>query len=283
VFDHTSVIQFIEKRFGVHCPNISAWRRAVCGDLTAAFNFGSPDTVWPSLPDTSGYVAAANLQCSTLPAPTIPSTQSMPKQEPGTRPSKALPYEFHASARVDPSTAALWLIVANGGAQGAAFSAYDIATPANPPRRYAVDTGMQLTDSWSGSALTGTQYGLALRGANGFLRLFAGDVAATVGTTAANPEIRVCYDVANSAVYLTLMNSGAGPCTFTVVSNAYRTDGPWTFTVAAGATAETSWPVASSGNWYDFSVTVDVQHAFLRRFAGRLENGSDLISDPAAA
>ena len=39
VFDHTSVIQFIEKRFGVHCPNISAWRRSVCGDLTSAFNF----------------------------------------------------------------------------------------------------------------------------------------------------------------------------------------------------------------------------------------------------
>ncbi len=267
----------------MHCPNISAWRRAVCGDLTATFNFANPDATWPSLPDTSGYVAAANLQCSTLPAPQIPTTQSMPKQEPGTRPSKALPYEFHASARVDPSTAALWLIVANGGAQGAAFSAYDVATPTNPPRRYAVDAGMQLTDSWSGPALTGTQYGLALRGANGFLRLFAGDVAATVGATAANPEVRVCYDLTNSAVYLTLMNSGAGPCTFTVVSNAYRADGPWTFTVAAGATAETNWPVASSGNWYDFSVTVDVQHAFLRRFAGRLENGSDLISDPAAA
>ena len=32
VFDHTSVLQFLEKRFQVHEPNISAWRRAVCGD-----------------------------------------------------------------------------------------------------------------------------------------------------------------------------------------------------------------------------------------------------------
>jgi phospholipase C len=31
VFDHTSVIRFLEKRFGVMEPNISAWRRAVCG------------------------------------------------------------------------------------------------------------------------------------------------------------------------------------------------------------------------------------------------------------
>ncbi len=40
VFDHTSIVQFIEKRFGVHEPNISPWRRAICGDLTAAFDFG---------------------------------------------------------------------------------------------------------------------------------------------------------------------------------------------------------------------------------------------------
>ena len=80
-----------------------------------------------------------------------------------------------------------------------------------------------------------------------------------------------------------MMNTGKAACTFTVASNAYRTDGPWTFKVAAGGRVETNWPVSSSGNWYDFSVTVDVQPAFLRRFAGRLENGYDLISDPAAA
>ena len=32
VYDHTSIIRFVEKRFGVHEPNISPWRRAVCGD-----------------------------------------------------------------------------------------------------------------------------------------------------------------------------------------------------------------------------------------------------------
>ncbi|NEB65950.1 phospholipase C, phosphocholine-specific, partial [Streptomyces fulvissimus] len=28
VFDHTSVLRFMEQRFGVHEPNISPWRRA---------------------------------------------------------------------------------------------------------------------------------------------------------------------------------------------------------------------------------------------------------------
>lgn len=55
VFDHTSVIRFIETRFGVYEPNITAWRRAVCGDLTTAFDFRTPDSRIPPLPDTSNY------------------------------------------------------------------------------------------------------------------------------------------------------------------------------------------------------------------------------------
>ncbi|WOQ17842.1 hypothetical protein [Raineyella sp. W15-4] len=32
--DHTSIIRFIEARFGVQEPQITPWRRAVAGDLT---------------------------------------------------------------------------------------------------------------------------------------------------------------------------------------------------------------------------------------------------------
>jgi phospholipase C len=47
VSDHTSVLQFLEKfimkKFNknVHVDNISDWRRAICGDLTSAFNASS--------------------------------------------------------------------------------------------------------------------------------------------------------------------------------------------------------------------------------------------------
>ncbi|MFL6052406.1 MAG: alkaline phosphatase family protein, partial [Actinoallomurus sp.] len=33
VFDHTSMLRFLEARFGVPVPNLSAWRREICGDL----------------------------------------------------------------------------------------------------------------------------------------------------------------------------------------------------------------------------------------------------------
>src|SRR4029453_18944896 len=60
VFDHTSLIRFIDRRFGPGHPdltetNITDWRRAICGDLTAAFDFATPNTARVPLPDTSAY------------------------------------------------------------------------------------------------------------------------------------------------------------------------------------------------------------------------------------
>ena len=56
VFDHTSVLRFIEQRFGVAEPNISPWRRAVCGDLTSLFDFSASE---PAVPGTTLPATAA--------------------------------------------------------------------------------------------------------------------------------------------------------------------------------------------------------------------------------
>jgi phospholipase C len=47
-FDHTSMLRFLETRFGAEVPNLSAWRRSVTGDLTSAFNFAAVDTSKPN-------------------------------------------------------------------------------------------------------------------------------------------------------------------------------------------------------------------------------------------
>jgi phospholipase C len=51
VFDHTSLLRFLETRFGVEVPNLSAWRRAATGDLTTALTLraGARPSV-PTLP-----------------------------------------------------------------------------------------------------------------------------------------------------------------------------------------------------------------------------------------
>jgi phospholipase C len=88
VFDHTSVLRFLETLFGAEVPNLSAWRRAAVGDLTSAFNFKAPNQSIPSLPSTVAAIpqiiqeCAANL-AGTTPY-TLPSPQVAPTQESGT-------------------------------------------------------------------------------------------------------------------------------------------------------------------------------------------------------
>ncbi len=59
--DHTSQLRFLEERFGVRAPNLSAWRRATVGDLTGALQSKPGDLALPALPPTTNdpsYVAA---------------------------------------------------------------------------------------------------------------------------------------------------------------------------------------------------------------------------------
>ena len=53
----------------------------------SAIPFGcAPDLTIPTLPDAAELLAAAIDQCGSLPQPTLPEEQVMPKQEPGARP-----------------------------------------------------------------------------------------------------------------------------------------------------------------------------------------------------
>src|SRR5205807_2953362 len=93
LFDHTSVLRFLETRFGVEVPNLSAWRRATVGDLTSAFNFRKSDQSIPALPSTLPAIPQILTECAASLIGTtpyeVPNPQSSPTQEPGTaiRPS----------------------------------------------------------------------------------------------------------------------------------------------------------------------------------------------------
>jgi phospholipase C len=85
-FDHTSVLQFLEKLTGVAIPNITDWRRSTFGDLTSAFGFPTGSR-FPRLPDTKAQLAAAVNSVNNFPAPAFPTaSQTPPVQETGPRP-----------------------------------------------------------------------------------------------------------------------------------------------------------------------------------------------------
>jgi len=133
VTDHTSTLKFLEKRFGIHCPNISPWRRAVTGDLTHAFNFDAPDYSWPELPDTSSNWDKSKAQCNSNPPPVIPAIQTLPVQESGTKKSCPLPYQFEFDSVV--LDVHLLLSMNNLGVGGAPFQLYNMLIPSMQPRK----------------------------------------------------------------------------------------------------------------------------------------------------
>ncbi|MBN3853556.1 phospholipase C, phosphocholine-specific [Paraburkholderia sp. Ac-20340] len=279
-FDHTSVLRFLERRFGVTEPNISAWRRAVFGDLTSAFNFSTPNekrnASFPAL--NKAAADALNAQQSKLrpvPPPAV-ADQSMPRQARLARPSRALPYQLHVHAGVDGRRREVRLVFVNEGSAGAVFHVYDQLHLERMPRRYTVEAGKQLADEWTPESADDGRFDLWVLGPNGFHRGFIGNV--NNPSRGANAEARLRYDAANNTLTLTIENSGSEPATCSVKPNAYTSIATYTATVPAHERVEQSWRLAASGGWYDF--TLSAHDGLARRFAGRLETGKDSISDP---
>ena len=277
VFDHTSVIRFIETRFGVMEPNISPWRRAICGDLTSAFDFSLSDAGLPPLPDTIGYRAMADDQCRTLAKPTVPAPgeATIEPQEPGTRPARPLPYDLQVESRTDPAAQTITLTFVNDGTQGAHFYVYAL-NRLDAPRRYTVEAGKRLDDSWS-VADTGHDYALAVHGPNGFFRRFTG----TVAKDAIGLDMHASSDRVAGALRLVLTNPRFHPMTCRIVDRAYGAK-PRVYKLGPCQTIETRHEFTDSGYWYDLAVSIDGTPGWSRVLAGHVETGRVSISDPAA-
>jgi phospholipase C len=267
VYDHTSVIRFVERRFGVAEPNISPWRRAVCGDLTAAFDFRAPNAkpFVAGLPATRQTAARA----AALPGRTTPPTPaepSAPVQASGVRPSRALPYVL--AVEEDAAGGALRLTFINEGRAGAVFHVYDRLRLDRAPRRYTVEPGKRLTDAWEAGG-----YDLWILAPGGFHRHLVG---------AAPDGPRVTARVTGGQLRVTLSNASSEPQKITLAQGAYGAGpGPWTVVVPSGGKAERAWPTRASGGWYDLTARADGDPTWTRRLAGRVETGRDSVSDPA--
>ncbi|NYF80028.1 phosphocholine-specific phospholipase C [Granulicella arctica] len=269
VFDHTSVLQFLEARFGVAEPNITKWRRSVCGDLTSAFNFANPVTS----PSTSFRVPKP-VRSRHEPYQ-VPAMQVMPSQEPGTRLARALPYDIQTQCRVE--TSRVWVDLINRGKAGASFYIYDGTALSNEPRRYTVSAGQSLSDFWMPNAES-SAYDLSLYGPNGYHAHFQGSITQST-TPGSSHEASLDYVPESKSIRITIRNSGAEPCVFEV-SEAYNSVAVQKYTVNGTGNAEVHVPVSSSSGWFDVIVQTRQDTYFLRRWAGHLEDGRPSTSDP---
>ncbi|MUN41102.1 phosphocholine-specific phospholipase C [Actinomadura litoris] len=260
VFDHTSVIRFMERRFGVREPNISPWRRAICGDLTSAFDFARPDKRPATLPDTSRYAPKDHDRHEDY-VPKPPANPALPKQEPGLRPARPLPY----TPSVDGKAAGneFTLRFSSGSGEGICY----LVTSANRtdgPWSYTVHNRRTLTETWS----TGGAYEFSVFGPNGFLRRYSGE--------GAGPEVSVHHS--GGSLHLVLVNNGRTSRRLTV-SDGYN-DRSVSYSIRPGGRAVHRVPLRRTGSWYDVSVTCSGDASFLRRLAGHVEDGRPSTTDP---
>ncbi|MBF6172535.1 phosphocholine-specific phospholipase C [Nocardia blacklockiae] len=255
VFDHTSVLRFLEQWTGVREPNISDWRRTVCGNMRSVFDFrtaGKPPTL--RRPEKIPPPAA---RWTPLP----PATPSMPEQERGSRPARPLPYQPSAAGSVSATGPTVRLI--NSGSASAHFTLYPFDGTADSPRH--CDVRGEKTEAFRGEG----PYDLVVQGPNRFwyeMRGHTGGAAAglEVGTVPAGAEVRIA-----------LTNRGRRAITAVLTPLRYGGSSQ-EVEVAAGASRTVEWNTESG--WYDVEVTAIEEPEFRRRITGRVENGGPGVS-----
>lgn len=310
VCDHTSILQMLEKllshRTGkpIRESNISAWRRAICGDLSSVFRpyhgekLDLPKPVerdpflgsihqaqFRQLPDGFRKLSAADV-VQVRERKGRPDW--MPKQESGTRPACALPYDLAVDGGLTKDRKALQIGFAagrGGFGERAAGAPFHVCTPKASRAAsgdgfehgrcwsYAVTAGDRLTDSWPLADFEGGDYHLCALGPNGFFREFRG--------SGNDPELGVTLRGADRGprAGLELRNGGTSLLAVEIEDLGYG-QAARKIAVPAGSVVEVPLDLAGSQGWYDLGIQVAGAAGYQRRYAGHIETGEESSSDP---
>ncbi len=317
VFDHTSTLQFLEKFLSqktgkqVKEPNISDWRRTVCGDLTTVFrpyngeiptlDFLPKDQFAESihkakfkkLPDDYKVLSADEIAVINK-APHL--SPLMPKQEKGIKPSSALPYQLYADGKLsdDKKSFGLKFTASNEvfgkSALGSPFNVYApgkyLQFGENPQMgdvrtwAYTAVAGDSLTDQWPLNEFENNHYHLRVYGPNGFYREFKGNMQ--------DPHVEIACEYQHSLtdskkltgnIELHLHNPDSKAYTVTITDHGYKTNNH-TKVLASGTHLVLPLTLADSFGWYDFSIKINGAASYEKRYAGRVETGKSSFTDP---
>lgn len=323
VFDHTSVLQFLEVflngKYGKNLKQetISAWRRTVCGNLTAAFSkFEEGKEKLPFLKmdpfieriynakfteKPTGYKKLNREEIASVnrdPA----SSPLMSHQEEGIRPACPLPYELYADGLLSSDKKSFQVIMqaqkeAFGvSASGSPFKIYApgnyLSLSANEQQKktfesarswnYAVSAGDTVSDDWRLAGFENERYHLCVYGPNGFFREFKGDATdPSIIVTCKYERSGLIKNKLSGNIQVKIQNTDpAQACRVTLSDNAYKNE-PVSRTIAAGETKTIVLDLKKSHQWYDFTLKVEGNEKFSKGYAGRVETGTETFSDPA--
>ncbi|HVU28274.1 MAG TPA: phospholipase C, phosphocholine-specific [Verrucomicrobiae bacterium] len=311
VFDHTSVLQFLEKFLShktgqpVRETNISDWRRTVCGDLTSVFRpyHGEKITLptplerekfldsinraqFRPVPDDFKKLSAEEITQARKQPRSVPW---LPRQESGVRPACALPYELAADGILSSDRKSFMIRFAADNklfgeqAAGAPFRVYapgkmravngtfEIGRNWN----YAVSAGDRISDNWPLDDFENGIYHLQLHGPNGFYREFRGSAQDPLLEVTLQPV----HNTTTPDAILHLVNHDSKPLMVVMDDLAYG-GGQRTVNLNPSSVTDVEWKLNSSFGWHDWRIRVQDAPDFEQRCAGHIEIGCDSFSDP---
>ncbi len=316
VFDHTSTLQFLEhflsKKTGkkISEPNISDWRRTVCGDLTSVFRpyHGENSNQLEAVKRIAFVEGIHKAQFKDVPSNYKQLTKEeieeanlhpyqsayLPKQEKGIRPSCALPYELYVDGKLsaDKRSFEIGFQAANKvwgkKAVGAPFNVYAPSSymqtngKFEPVRTwaYGLSAGDKLADSWAINDFEDKNYHLRVYGPNGFYREFKGNIN--------DPSVEIGFDYQHQLtdskhltgnVVVVMTNTGHQPEAIEIIDHAYKTN-HHRRVIAPNSKASIVINLEKSYGWYDFSIKTTSNTLFEKRYAGRVEAGKTSYTDP---
>ncbi|MFD2200807.1 phosphocholine-specific phospholipase C [Shivajiella indica] len=312
VCDLTSTIMFLE-HFLEHKTgkkikeeNISTWRRTICGDLTSVFRpyhgekieFPQPvqqrefmgmihQASFKSLPDNFAALGEEEINDIKMKGN---KSKILPKQEPGIRNSSPLPYEIYIDGLLNPSKGTIQLKFQNKQGffgkktAGVPFQVYSSGKYFEDEKwlpmkswSFALEAGSEMDFSWPVQNFENNKYQLDAYGPNGFFRSFKG--------TNEEPlmEIVVFYDIRNKTnpqLILEIKNLEKNKVLkFELQDQAYG-KAKQLFQIEPLKKHAMTLDTEKSFGWYDYALTIPGFPDLERKFAGRIENGNPLKTDP---
>lgn len=311
VFDHTSIIQFLEEftshksRKQVRETNITEWRRTICGNISTVFQPYDPSVYKKPTPVNreeilttihkaqfkevpANFKALSTSEISRINA-NAAGSGLLPRQEPGTRPSCAIPYELYVDGNLSADRATFEIRMHAGNkvfgrkSAGAPFIIYAMNPHEGEVLRvwnYAVKAGDTLTETFKLADFEDGKYHLRIYGPNGYFREFAGN-AQEPGVAVSCKYVLDQKGKPTGDLELIAINLGKKVLTLQVTDNAYQQKNVEVKLPIEG-TVKTLIPAAKSHQWYDFNVQSGSKET-VRRFAGRVETGREGVTDPFMA
>ncbi|MCH7408478.1 phospholipase C, phosphocholine-specific [Belliella sp. DSM 111904] len=304
VCDLTSTLMFLETFLShktgkvIHCPNISSWRREICGDLTSIFRDADEQNFDLKPIDQKSHIEMIHtakrtnlpkgfnvLNDDELTHGHVPNFIS--PQEVGVKPSNIIPYENYCDFELDSDKMEAFFScgkeIFGEQSKGAPFKVFAREGYRNLQKNsnqfawdFAVKSGDTLSYIWNYEGFEGDGAALDVQGPNGFWRSIKSKKSKNVKL-----RFRTTYKADDSnhvMVSISISNNSNHAFSVLLIDNQFP---EFSKKICFQPNQKHLWQVdlSKSTGWYDLSMS-DHDKSFEYHLAGRVDGPFHTITDP---